>query len=41
MLPGGRPLISVNYKYNTQKVLSIIFIDNAGSTKAGIPYLSK
>ena len=41
MVPGGRPLIAIGYKYNTRKVLSFIVTDNAGSTKTGIPYLSK
>ena len=41
MLPGGRPLIDVGYKYNARKVLSFIVTDNAGSTKTGITYLSK
>ena len=41
MVPGERSLIAIGYKYNTRKVLSFIVIDNAGSTKTGIPYLSK
>ena len=41
MVPGDRPLIAISYKYNARKVLSLIFTDNAGSTKTGIPYLSK
>ena len=41
MVPGGRPLIAVGYKYNARKVLSFIVTDNAGRTKNGIPYLSK
>ena len=41
MVPGGRPLIDIGYKYNARKVLSFIVTDNAGSTKTGIPYLSK
>ena len=41
MVPGGRPLIAVSYKYNVQKVISFIVTNNAGSTKTGIPYLSK
>ena len=31
----------IGYKYNVRKVLSFIVMDNAGSTKTGIPYLSK
>ena len=41
MVPGDRPLIDIGYKYNAWKVVSFIFTDNAGSTKSGIPYLSK
>ena len=41
MVPGDRPLIDIGYKYNTRKVLSFIVTDNSGSTKTGIPYLSK
>ena len=41
MVPGDKPLIAFGYKYNGQKVLSFIVTDNSGSTKTGIPYLSK
>ena len=41
MVSGGRPLITIGYKYNVWKVLSFIFTDNAGGTKAGLTYLSK
>ena len=41
MVPGGRPLIAIGYKYNARKVLSFIVTDNTGTTKTGIPYLSK
>ena len=41
MVPGGRPLIAIGYKYNWRKVLSFIVKYIAGSTKTGIPYLSK
>ena len=41
MVPGDRPLIAIVYEYNTRKVLSFIVTYNAGSTKTGIPYLSK
>ena len=41
MVPGGRTLIAIGYKYNARKVLSFIVTDNAGSTKTGILYLSK
>ena len=41
MVPGDRPLIAIGYKYNVRKVLSFIVTYNTGSTKTGIPYLSK
>ena len=41
MVPGGRPLIDIGYKYNARKVLFFIVTDNAGSTQTGLPYLSK
>ena len=41
MVPGGRPLIAIGYKYNAWKVLSSIVTDKAGSTKTDIPYLFK
>ena len=41
MVPGGRPLVAIGYKYNARKVLSFIVTGNAGSTNTGIPYLSK
>ena len=41
MVPGGRPLIAIGYKYNARKVLYSIVTENAGSTNTGIPYLSK
>ena len=41
MVPGYRPLITIGFKYNEQKVLSLIVTDNAGSTNTGIPYFSK
>ena len=41
MLPRGRPLIAIGYKYNARKVLSFIVTDNAGITNTGNPYLSK
>ena len=39
MVPGGRPLISVGYKYNARKVIYYIVIENAERTQAGLPYL--
>ena len=41
MVPGERPIMYIDYKYNMQKVLSFIATEDAGSTKAGISYLSK
>ena len=41
MVPGDRPCIAIGYKYNAREVLSFIVTDNLGSTKTGIPYLSK
>ena len=38
MVPRGRPLIEIGYKYNARKVLSFIFIENSGSTNSGLPY---
>ena len=37
----GRPLIVIGYKYDTRKGIYFIVKDDAGSKKAGIPYLSK
>ena len=41
VVPGDRPLIDIGYKYNARKVLYFIVAYNIGSTKTGIPYLSK
>ena len=41
MVPGGRMLIAVEYKYNVGKVIYIIVTDNTGSTQKGLSYLSK
>ena len=41
MVPRGKRLIAIGYKYNARKVLSFIVTDNAGITKTGILYLSK
>ena len=41
MVPGGRPLIAIGYKYNARKVLYFIVTDNAGITQAGLTYLCK
>ena len=41
MVPGGRPLISIGYKYNARKVRYFIVTDNVGITQAGLTYLFK
>ena len=41
MVPGGRPLISIVYKYNVCNVLYFIVKEDAIITKAGMYYLSK
>ena len=41
MVPGGRLIIGIGYKYNTWKVLLFIVTDKTGITQAGPPYLSK
>ena len=41
MIPKGRPLIAIGYKYNAWKVLSFIVTDNTGRTQTGITYLFK
>ena len=41
MVPRYRPLISVGYNYNYRKVPSFIAVEDSGSIKYGITYLSK
>ena len=41
MVPRGRPLIYIDYKYNMQKVIYFIVTDNKGSLQEGLLYLSK
>ena len=41
MVPGVRLIIDIGYNYNAWEVISFIVIDDAGSTKSGINYLSK
>ena len=41
MVPGGRLLIAVGYKYNTRKVLPFIVTEDTGITHTGLNYLSK
>ena len=38
---GGRPLLSIGYKYNYRKVLGFIDTKGSGSTEPGYPYLSR
>ena len=40
IVPGGRPLISIRYKYNSRKVLGFISTEAVGSTEPGYLYLS-
>ena len=40
MVPGGGALISIGYKYNAQKVLSVIVTVNTGITNTGLTHLS-
>ena len=39
MVPRGRLLISIGYKYNARKDLPLIVTDNTGITQAGLTYL--
>ena len=41
MVTGDRPLLSIGYKYNYWKFLSVVATGGAGRTTLGIPYLSK
>ena len=41
MVPGGRPIIDIGYKYNTRKVLQFIVIEKSGITQSGLTYLYK
>ena len=41
MVPGGRPIIAIGYKYNARKVLYFIVTYNTGITQADITHLSK
>ena len=38
--PYGIPLLAIGHKYNSRKVLVFIYIEGAGSTEPGDPYLS-
>ena len=41
MVPGERPLLAIGYNYNERKVQQFVDTEREGSTKLGIPYLSK
>ena len=41
MVPGGRQIIAIGYKYNAWKVLYFIVTENEGRTQTCINYLSK
>ena len=41
IIPRGRQLIAIGYKYNMQKVLYFIVTEETWITKSGITYLSK
>ena len=41
MVPRGKSIISIGYKYNARKILSFIVTDNTGITHAGLAYLSR
>ena len=41
IVPGGRPLLAIGYKYNYRKVLGFIATEGAGSTALDDPYLSR
>ena len=41
MVPRGRLLIAIGYKYNVRKVIYFIVTDNTWITQEGLPYLSK
>ena len=38
---GGRPLLTIGYKYNYRKVLGFISTEGSGITEPGDPYLSR
>ena len=39
-VPGGRPLIDIEYKQNSRKVIGFISTGGSGSTETGDNYLS-
>ena len=40
IVPGGRPLLDIGYKYNPRKIPGFIATEGGGSTEPGDPYLS-
>ena len=40
IVPGGRPLLAIGYKYNSRNVLGFIANEGDGSNEQGDPYLS-
>ena len=40
MVPRGRPLISIGYRYNARNVIYFTVEDNEEIIHAGLPYLS-
>ena len=41
VVPGDRPILTIGCKFNYREVLSFIATERGGSTKYGIPHLSK
>ena len=39
--PGESPILAIDYKYNSRKVLGFIATEGVGSTEPGDPYLSR
>jgi hypothetical protein len=37
--PRGNDLLAIGYKYNSKRVLKFVVASDAGSTKAGTPFL--
>ena len=40
IVPGGKTLLDIGYKYKSRKVLGFIATEESGSTEPGDPYLS-
>ena len=39
IVPGGIPILSIGYKYNSSNFLGLIATEGSGSTETGDPYL--